>query len=72
MSEEINIYLCEYIHCNTKWELFLDSGHNDRCPVCNKEIEPKYVTFINDENYIYNNTKIYSPPINDYITYLNR
>jgi len=29
-----------YYHCGEHWELEGDSMHNDRCPVCNKEIEP--------------------------------
>lgn len=30
-----------YYHCKTEWsDAECDSMHNDRCPVCNKEIEP--------------------------------
>lgn len=29
-----------YVHCRQTWEVDGDSMHNDRCPVCNAEIEP--------------------------------
>ena len=30
-----------YHHCNDNWTLDnCDSDHNDRCPICDKEIEP--------------------------------
>lgn len=30
-----------YFHCGTEWsDPYCDSFHNDRCPVCNAEIEP--------------------------------
>lgn len=33
-----NHYRCE--PCNESWEDEWDCGCNDKCPVCNKEIEP--------------------------------
>lgn len=34
----LNQYRCPY--CQTEWEDVWDCGCNDRCPDCNKEIEP--------------------------------
>lgn len=33
-------YVNYYRHCSEHWEDTSDSMHNDRCPKCNKEIEP--------------------------------
>ena len=35
-------YLNHYNHCNQEWEEVWDCQCNDKCPVCNKEIEPYY------------------------------
>ncbi len=34
----LNFYICK--DCNEHWNDVADSMCNDRCPVCNKEIEP--------------------------------
>lgn len=33
-------YLNQYRHCGIEWEDTWSCACNDRCPVCNKEIEP--------------------------------
>lgn len=33
-------FLNTYEHCGETWEDTWDCACNDRCPVCNKEIEP--------------------------------
>ena len=40
-----------YIHCGHHWdEEDCDSFHNDRCPRCNKEIEPYFSTVYDDND----------------------
>jgi len=35
-------YTDHYFHCGTEWTDDWDCMCNDRCPVCNGEIEPYY------------------------------
>jgi len=44
----LNQYRCLY--CQTEWEDVWDCGCNDRCPDCNKEIEPYESTLIDSES----------------------
>ncbi|MDX8125930.1 hypothetical protein QLH52_01425 [Methylomonas sp. OY6] len=44
----LNQYRCPY--CQTEWEDSWDCGCNDRCPDCNKEIEPYESTSIESES----------------------
>lgn len=44
----LNQYRCPY--CQTEWEDMWDCGCNDRCPDCNKEIEPYESTLIDSES----------------------
>ena len=44
----LNQYRCPY--CKTEWEDVWDSGCNDRCPDCNKEIEPYESALIEGES----------------------
>lgn len=44
----LNQYLCPY--CQTEWEDGWDCGCNDRCPDCNKEIEPYESALIEGES----------------------
>ena len=37
---EIGYFINHYTHCGTEWEDVWSSKCNDRCPVCNAEIEP--------------------------------
>ena len=34
------VYINYYQHCGIEWEETADCMCNDRCPICNKEIEP--------------------------------
>ena len=43
----LNQYRCPY--CQTEWEDVWDCGCNDRCPDCNKEIEPYESVLIEGE-----------------------
>ncbi|WP_235048846.1 hypothetical protein [Methylomonas sp. MK1] len=43
-----NQYRCPY--CKTEWEDIWDCGCNDRCPDCNKEIEPYESALIEGES----------------------
>lgn len=46
----LNKYYCPF--CNEYWEIDnCDSMHNDRCPVCNKEIEPEDSEYFEDDPY---------------------
>ncbi len=41
MPEEVEIRFRNfYVHCDQEWQDEWDSMCNDRCPVCNAEIEP--------------------------------
>ncbi len=40
MTDTTDLYENTYEHCDTQWVERGDSMHNDRCPVCNKEIQP--------------------------------
>lgn len=43
-----------YFHCGTQWsDDDCDSFHNDRCPVCNAEIEPYKSKDISDPEYVH-------------------
>ncbi|WNB74098.1 hypothetical protein [Methylomonas koyamae] len=44
----LNQYCCPY--CQTEWEDGWDCGCNDRCPDCNKEIEPYESALIDGES----------------------
>ncbi|QPK61689.1 hypothetical protein IVG45_12440 [Methylomonas sp. LL1] len=44
----LNQYRCPY--CQTEWEDVWDCGCNDRCPDCNKEIEPYESALIDGES----------------------
>ncbi|WKJ92174.1 hypothetical protein QZJ86_08555 [Methylomonas montana] len=44
----LNQYRCPY--CQTEWEDVWDCGCNDRCPDCNKEIEPYESILIDGES----------------------
>ena len=44
----LNQYRCPY--CQTEWEDVWDCGCNDRCPDCNKEIEPYESALIEGES----------------------
>ena len=44
----LNHYRCPY--CQTEWEDVWDCGCNDRCPDCNKEIEPYESALIEGES----------------------
>ncbi len=44
----LNQYRCPY--CQTEWEDVWDCGCNDRCPDCNKEIEPYEIALIDGES----------------------
>ncbi|MCQ8180992.1 hypothetical protein U737_03350 [Methylomonas sp. LW13] len=44
----LNQYRCPY--CQTEWEDVWDCGCNDRCPNCNKEIEPYESALIEGES----------------------
>ncbi|TCV80050.1 MULTISPECIES: hypothetical protein [Methylomonas] len=44
----LNQYRCPY--CQTEWEDSWDCGCNDRCPDCNKEIEPYESALIESES----------------------
>lgn len=44
----LNQYRCPY--CQTEWEDSWDCGCNDRCPDCNKEIEPYESALIEGES----------------------
>jgi len=44
----LNHYRCPY--CQTEWEDVWDCGCNDRCPNCNKEIEPYESSVIEGES----------------------
>lgn len=44
----LNQYRCPY--CQTEWEEVWDCGCNDRCPDCNKEIEPYESALIDGES----------------------
>ncbi len=44
----LNKYRCPY--CQTEWEDVWDYGCNDRCPDCNKEIEPYESALIEGES----------------------
>lgn len=44
----LNQYRCPY--CQTEWEDSWDCGCNDRCPDCNKQIEPYEITLIESES----------------------
>jgi hypothetical protein len=44
----LNQYRCPY--CKTEWADVWDSGCNDRCPDCNKEIEPYESALIEGES----------------------
>ncbi|TCV86105.1 MULTISPECIES: hypothetical protein [Methylomonas] len=44
----LNQYHCPY--CQTEWEDVWDCGCNDRCPDCNKEIEPYESALIEGES----------------------
>ena len=44
----LNQYRCPY--CQTEWEDSLDCSCNDRCPDCNKEIEPYESALIADDS----------------------
>ena len=44
----LNQYRCPY--CQTEWEDGWDCGCNDRCPDCNKEIEPYKSALIEGES----------------------
>ncbi|MCK9608855.1 MAG: hypothetical protein M0R33_20640 [Methylomonas sp.] len=44
----LNEYRCPY--CQTEWEDVWDCGCNDRCPDCNKEIEPYESALIEGES----------------------
>ncbi|MDX8128133.1 hypothetical protein QLH52_12630 [Methylomonas sp. OY6] len=44
----LNQYRCPY--CQTEWEDGWDCGCNDRCPNCNKEIEPYESALIEGES----------------------
>lgn len=40
MASDTEVFDNTYEHCDTTWVMTGDSMHNDRCPVCRKEIEP--------------------------------
>lgn len=43
-----------YFHCGTEWsDPYCDSFHNDRCPVCNAEIEPYKSKGFSDPEFIH-------------------
>ena len=44
----LNQYRCPY--CKTEWEDVWDCGCNDRCPDCNKEIEPYEIALTDGES----------------------
>jgi len=39
---EESAYTNHYTHCGQNWEMTADSQCNDRCPICNAEIEPHH------------------------------
>ncbi|WGS85140.1 hypothetical protein [Methylomonas sp. UP202] len=60
----LNQYRCPY--CQTEWQDGWDCGCNDRCPDCNKEIQPYESAWIEGES-----AKIELPvedPASDYVT----
>ena len=40
LNEEVNEFRMYYKHCDTEWDMEWSCTCNDRCPVCNHEIEP--------------------------------
>jgi len=48
-ANKMEHYINHYNHCDTEWEDDADSMCNDRCPVCDKEIEPYSSEEITDD-----------------------
>ena len=42
MAEELAMFQNRYRHCDQIWIDVWSCMCNDRCPICNKEIEPFY------------------------------
>lgn len=43
------MYQITYEHCDQSWTDTWECACNDRCPVCNQEIEPSRVEYIGEE-----------------------
>lgn len=43
MDESVNFEV-RYVHCGEEWVDYWSCDCNDKCPICNKEIEPASVT----------------------------
>ncbi|OAH96748.1 hypothetical protein A1353_23945 [Methylomonas methanica] len=56
----LNQYRCPY--CQTEWEDVWDCGCNDRCPDCNKEIEPYESALIDGES-VETESPVEEPPL---------